>query len=214
MMIKHWGEIPERPLLAPGDCQLWMAWLDTEDPDSFRSSLSEDERARAARLRSSQSVKRFTVTRGILRKVLSRYLTCRPGSLVFSYGPHGKPELAGKPQPRLSFNVSHSGSLAIFAIANGVEIGVDIEEIHPISDLDATASIFLSPEELAEFKSLPANSKLARFFTLWTCKEAVLKAIGSGFAEPQITVQNTILQNKRLTLLTPAQGFRGALACL
>jgi 4'-phosphopantetheinyl transferase len=228
MMIKHWSELSECSLLAPGDCQLWLAWLDKEDPDSFRSSLSDDERARAGRLRSPQSADRFTVARGILRQLLGRYLACRLESLIFSYGPHGKPELAGESQTGLSFNVSHSGGLAVFAIANGLEVGVDIEEIHPVSDLEATASIFLSPDELAEFEALPTNGKkLERFFMLWTCKEAVLKALGYGFAnpaedilgtfcqpDPQGTVQNVTFKNKRLTLLNPAEGFRGALACL
>lgn len=227
MMIRHWSDLPERSLLASGDCQLWLARLDEEAPASFRNSLSDDERARAGRLRSPRSAERFTVARGILRTLLGRYLACRPESLIFSHGPHGKPELAGGLQAGLSFNVSHSGGLAVFAIANGFEVGVDIEEVHPVSDLDATASIFLSPDELAEFEALPADAKLERFFTLWTCKEAVLKALGAGFTAPvrdilgtfcqpdsQGTVQNVTFQNKRLTLLNPAQGFSGALACL
>ena len=227
MMIRHWSDIPKRPLLAAGECQLWLAWLDEEDPDSLRGFLSEDERLRAGRLRGPRSADRFTAARGILRQLLGCYLACRPESLVFLYGPLGKPELAGESQMGLSFNVSHSGGLAVFAIANGLEVGVDIEEIHPVSDLEATASIFLSQDELAEFEALPADGKLERFFTLWTYKEAVLKALGYGFTNPardilgtfcqpdqQGTVQNVTVQNKRLTLLTPAQGFKGALVCL
>jgi 4'-phosphopantetheinyl transferase len=226
-MVKHWSNLPERPLLAAGDCQLWLAWLDEEDPDAFRGFLSEGERLRAGRLRSPRSAERFTVARGILRHLLGHYLASRPGRLVFTYGPHGKPELAGGLQEQLSFNVSHSGGLVVFAVANGFEVGVDIEEIHPVSDLEATASIFLSPDELAEFEALPADGKLERFFTVWTCKEAVSKAIGSGFTSPVKDIlrsffqpdpkedgQNVIFENKRLTLLNPAEGFKGALACL
>ncbi len=227
MMIKHWTDIPERPLLAAGNCQLWLAWLDEEDPDSFRGFLSEDEHLRAGRLRSPRSADRFIVARGILRALLGRILAHRPERLVFSYGPHGKPELAGGLQEQLSFNVSHSGGLAVFAVANGFEVGVDIEEVHPLSDLEATASIFLSPDELAEFEAMPSDRKLERFFTLWTCKEAVLKALGSGFTSPVKDIlatfcqpgpkgdwQNAIFENKRITLLNPAKGFKGALACL
>jgi 4'-phosphopantetheinyl transferase len=218
MMIQHWRDIPEPPVLPAGDCQLWLARLDEEDPDSFRGFLSEDERLRAGRLRSSRSADRFTVGRGILRSLLGRYLLHRPEELVFAYGPNGKPTLADDLQERLSFNVTHAGGLAVFAFANGFEIGVDIEEIHPISDLDVTASFFLSPDELAEFEALPTDGKLERFFRLWTCKEAILKALGVGFNSP---VQNILtifcqsgLKGERLTLLHPAEGFRGALACL
>ena len=227
MMIRHWRDVLERPLLAAGDCQLWLAWLDEEAPTAFQGFLSDEERLRAGRLRSSRSMDRFTVARGILRALLGRTLAFSPERLVFSYTPHGKPELAGGLQKQLSFNVSHSGGLAVFAIANGFEVGVDIEEIHPVGDLEATASLFLSPDELAEFVVLPAAAKLERFFTLWTCKEAILKALGSGFTGPVNDIlatfyrsdqkedgQNVIFENKRLTVLNSIKGFKGALACL
>ncbi len=227
MMVRHWSDLPERPVLPAGDCQVWLAWLDEETPCSFLGFLSEDEHLRAGRLRSPRSADRFTVTRGILRALLGRYLASRPERLVFAYGLHGKPELAGNLQAGLSFNVSHSGGLAVFAVANGFEVGVDIEEVHPVNDLEATASIFLSPDELAEFKAMPATEKLERFFVVWTCKEAILKALGAGFTNPAKSVlarfsqtepkgdgQNDNFQNKRLTLLNPAEEFKGALACL
>ena len=227
MMIRHWNDLPERQVLPAGKCQLWLAWLDKEDPDALWGFLSEDERLRAKRLRSSRNTDRFTVARGILRALLGRTLASRPEQLVFSYGPHGKPELAGGLKAKLSFNVSHSGGLVVFAIANGFEVGVDIEEIHPISDLEATASIFLSADDLADLEALPTDRKLERFFTLWTCKEALLKACGSGFTSPakdnlakvfpacrKGEGKYDIFQNKRLTMLNPAEGFKGALACL
>src|SRR3990172_6431880 len=165
MIIKHWSELPQRPILTAGDCQLWMARLGDEDPDSFRGFLSEEERLRAGRLRSPRNADRFTISRGILRVLLSCYLACKPDQLVFSYGPNGKPELAGIFNKGLSFNISHSGGLVVFAIANGIEVGVDIEEIHSIGDLDVTASIFLLSEEHVAFIALPDQMKLDRFFT-------------------------------------------------
>jgi len=227
MMIRPWRDIPEQTLLATGDCQLWLAWLDNEDPDSFRGFLSGDERLRAGRFRNTRSADRFIVARGILRHLLGHYMTSEPERLVFSYGPHGKPELAGAPHAGLSFNVSHSGGMALFLVANGFEVGVDIEEIHPVSNLEGTASIFLSKEELAELEALPTDGKLEYFFAMWTCKEAILKALGAGFTGPARDVltticqpgsksngQNIISDNKRLIMLDPAEGFKGALACL
>lgn len=227
MMVKHWTEIPKRPHLADGNCQLWLAWLDDEDPDSFLGFLSEDEYLRVRRFRNPRSADRFIVARGILRTLLGRTLALRPERLDFLYGPHGKPYLAGGLQKQLSFNVSHSGGLAVFAVANGFEVGVDIEEVHPLSDLEATASIFLSADELAELEEMPTDRKMERFFTLWTCKEAVLKALGSGFTNPAkdilatfyqpdliIDGLKTIFEKKRITLFNPAKGFKGALACL
>jgi 4'-phosphopantetheinyl transferase len=213
-MIRTWHEIPARPLIPTGEYQLWLAWLDKEDPDPLRRTLSEDELNRAGRLLDRQTAERFTVGRGILRAILGRYLSRRPQELTFAYGPKGKPALAGDLAGRLSFNVAHAAGLAIFAIAHGCEVGVDVEQIHPLSDLDATASIILSAKELAEFKTLPAAGKLEHFFTVWTCKEAILKASGTGFSGPVKEIFATFSRPDQLTLLTPAEGFKGALACL
>jgi 4'-phosphopantetheinyl transferase len=218
MMIRHWIDLPERSLPPTGECQLWLAWLDEEDPDAWLGYLSEDERLRASRLRSPRSADRFIVGRGILRFILGRYLATRPEALVFEYGPQGKPRLAACWGERLSFNVSHSAGLEVFAIANGFEIGVDIEQVHPVSNLEATASFFLSPEELKELDALPTRRKLERFFELWACKESILKARGYGFASPAKDVLAEFgrlgPEGEWLALLNPAEGFKGALTCL
>jgi 4'-phosphopantetheinyl transferase len=218
MKIRHWSKLPEQPALRRGDCQVWLAWLDEENPDDFRVLLSDDENIRAGRLRGLQIADKFMITHGILRILIGRYLSRKPEELVFKYGQNGKPALADNLQEGLSFNISHSSNLAVFAIAKGLEIGVDIEEVHPINDLEATASIILSEEELSKFKALPGGKKLEHFFTIWTCKEAVLKAIGAGFTSPVKDILEPLFQPglkaKRLILLNPADGYKGALACL
>lgn len=227
MDAKHWKDLAENKVPTGGDCHLWLAWLDKEDPKLFKGILSKEEKLRAERLRSPQGANRSIVARGILRVLLGKYLSRDPGRIVFSYGPHGKPRLADDPGTGISFNVSHSENLGVFAIASSCEVGVDIEEVHPVSDLDETASIFLSPDELAEYKTLPAGEKLERFYTLWTFKEAILKAHGTGFAgpardvfskirefDPNISVQDVMIKNRRLISFIPADGFRGALVCL
>jgi 4'-phosphopantetheinyl transferase len=227
MNIDHWRNQQGTPAPTKGKIHLWLAWLDEEDPVPFKISLSADELRRAERLRDSRYANRFIVGRGILRTILGSYLSCNPEQVVFSYGAHGKPELAEKMNTKMAFSVSHSGSLAIYAIGFGCKVGVDIETIHAISDVEATASIFLSAEELSQFKEIPAEEKLKRFFNLWTSKEAILKATGTGFStsvsniisnfyEPGARVigQLEIDKNKRLWSFVPAEGFRGALACL
>jgi 4'-phosphopantetheinyl transferase len=227
MDVKHWKDLAENQVPTSGDCHLWLAWLDEENPELFQGILSKDEKLRAKRLRSPQGANRSTVARGILRVLLGKYLLRTPERIVFSYGPNGKPRLADDLATGISFNVSHSGNLVVFAIASSCEVGVDIEEVHPVSDIDATASIFLSPDELAGFETLPAGEKLERFFNLWTFKEAILKAYGTGFtgpardvfskireSDPNISGQDVMIKNRRLISFIPADGFRGALACL
>ncbi len=227
MIVNPWRDLIGNPEYASGGCQIWQAWLDEEDPAFFQNFLSPDEVLRAARLRSPLSANRFCIARGILRTLLAEYLATSPEYVQFSYGLHGKPKLAGESQGNLSFNVAHSNGLAVFAIARGSDIGVDVEEIRQIDELAGCASIFLSPEELVEFKAIPDLKKLERFMTLWVSKEAILKAYGIGFSnlnknifttfrEQRGSVEdhNLILKNKQFAYFTPAEGFKGALACL
>lgn len=229
-MITHWRHLPEKSVLDAGNLRLWLAWLDEESPEQFKEDLSADERARAARLRSPKIQHRFIASRGILRRILGSYLGLEPGQLVFTYGAQGKPALGGAGDAKLSFNLSHSGSLVVYAVSSGMDVGVDIEQVHLLSDLDATAATILSTPELAELQALPPAERMHRFFTLWTCKEAVLKAAGSGLTHPTKDVhihlhmhhpqpdsQTVILSNGQgiqLMPINPAPGYVGALACI
>jgi 4'-phosphopantetheinyl transferase len=64
------------------------------------------------------------------------------------------------------------------------ELGVDIECIHAIPDAEQIAARYFSAHENAVLRSLPANQKQEAFFNCWTRKEAYIKAIGDGLAQP------------------------------
>lgn len=84
----------------------------------------------------------------------------------------------------IDFNVSHSGDYTMCAISETVRIGIDVEEIKdiPISDFNEQ----FSKKELDMMLGAPDNLKA--FYTLWTQKEAFLKAIGTGLNVPLNTV--------------------------
>ena len=96
----------------------------------------------------------------------------------FRYGAHGKPQLAGSP---LHFNISHSGDLALIALAH-VELGVDVELPRP-RRTDAIARRFYAPGEVERLFAIEdAAARADAFFRLWTCKEAFLKVTGEGLS--------------------------------
>lgn len=180
MLINDWNDLPEKPTIGAGEAQVWLARVDEQAPDEFWQLLSEDERARSDRLRSPQVARRFGVGRGFLRVILGSYLGQAPGELVFSYGEQGKPFVKDCLRAGLSFNLAHSAGLVVAVVASGLEVGVDIEQMHPVSELESAAGVFLSPQELEELRRLPDDQKLQAFFSCWTQKEAVLKAFGNG----------------------------------
>ncbi len=169
---------------AQGTIDVWR--IDLDDLGGiiarFGSSLSDDEQARAARFRSPRDRDRFLASHAALRAILGRYARRSASELSFVVGPHGKPSLDGRPE--VEFNLSHSGDLAIVAIAQGVRVGVDVELARPIADRDAIVRRFFSPRERADFDALPEPIKPDAFYRIWTCKEAYIKAIGKGLSEP------------------------------
>jgi 4'-phosphopantetheinyl transferase len=152
--------------------------------------LTPDERERAERFRFENLRRSFVLTRGALRVLLGRYLHVPPAKIQLAYGSKGKPRLA---EPGLAtFNVSHSGGMAVFGFAAGCEVGVDVEEIHPLADMLDIARRFFCPAETAELMSLPANQREHAFFHCWTRKEAYVKALGEGLSVPLDDFQVTL----------------------
>ena len=148
----------------------------------FERTLSPDERERADRFRFAYLRESFIVARGALRVLLGRYLGLSPADIQFTYNGKGKPALAAP--SGLCFNASHSGGLALFAFTPNCEIGVDVEQIRPLPDMQNIANRFFCSAEASELATLSANQRTSAFFLCWTRKEAYIKAIGEGLFEP------------------------------
>jgi 4'-phosphopantetheinyl transferase len=169
-----------------GTVHLWLYSL-TVSPgriEILHGHLSGEECSRADRMRIAACRDRFVAARGQLREVLAAYLTSPPDSLEFTYGPHGKPSLAGEAEAKLCFNLSHSGDLALLAINREYPIGVDIERVKPGRPYQRLSERFFSGQESSMLCSLPPEEQETAFYACWTRKEAYLKAIGTGLATP------------------------------
>lgn len=114
--------------------------------------------------------------------LLSAYLGRSPGDVRLESGEFGRPRLAGADAGELHFNWSHSDDQALFAVARGVEPGVDLERIRPRPRALLIAQRYFSHEEAAALSALADERRDAAFLQLWTAKEAVLKATGRGLA--------------------------------
>ncbi|MDJ0702766.1 MAG: 4'-phosphopantetheinyl transferase superfamily protein [Leptolyngbyaceae cyanobacterium MO_188.B28] len=180
----NWGSPASSLSLSVQDVHLWQAnvALPKDLIQQLGEILSTDEWQRAQRFHFERDRGRFIAGRGILRTILSRYLAIAPSQIEFCYGPQGKPALSNScGDSSLCFNLSHSGDRALYAITRDRQIGVDIEQLREIN-AEQLAQRFFSPQESAVINSLSPQQKKTGFFQLWTCKEAVLKAIGKGIA--------------------------------
>jgi 4'-phosphopantetheinyl transferase len=110
---------------------------------------------------------------------------CDPARIQYSRNEYGKPVLlCAQSAERVSFNVSHSGGLALVAVAAGQEVGVDIERIDPRIEIMNVASVIFSPGEVSVLARIPEPLRRDAFFSCWTRKEAYIKAKGMGLSMP------------------------------
>jgi 4'-phosphopantetheinyl transferase len=162
------------------------AEINGTEPGPELMILSADEQVRAARFVRARERRRFARCRAALREILGALLDQSPASLGFRAVARGKPELdrahQTDGQPRLLFNLSHSARLAVIAVCRGYELGIDLEQIRPVSEAERIVESFFSEAEQVEFASIPASARPIAFVRGWTRKEAILKGLGVGIA--------------------------------
>lgn len=166
--------------MSDGDIHVWLLHLDQAWATPDR--LSPDEQARAQRYRCRHARHSFVQTRAALRQVLGGQLGLPPLAISLEEGHHGKPRLAAS-LPRLEFNVSHSGQLALIALGR-TPLGVDLEHLDRPLDWRELAPACCHPDELPALRQLPDREGHRRFLQLWTLREAYVKGTGEGLSQP------------------------------
>jgi len=161
---------------------LFIATLDELRPmaELHASMLDASERDRAARFRFEPDRERFILGHGWMRGLLGKLLGAPAADLRFVRGPFGKPQLEGHD---LRFNFSDTKDAVLLGVANGIDIGIDLETMHRRVDHEAVAGHYFTPDETQHLSGLTGDERKRRFLELWTRKEAVLKASGVGIMD-------------------------------
>jgi 4'-phosphopantetheinyl transferase len=164
-MTGVWWAAPVAPAGAPGLVTL----------------LDGHERDRLHRFRRPADQARYLAAHALVRLVLADAVGTPPAALAFDRTcrcgeQHGKPVLPGGP----GFSLTHAGDLVGVAVHPGGDVGLDVEQARELADLPAMADHVCSPRETA--------ADAEAFFTLWTRKEALLKAVGTGLATPMSAI--------------------------
>ena len=162
--------------------------------DQLRQVLSPDEKERARLFRFDEHRNSFIVSRGLLRIILGNCVGTESSAIRFVYGSRGKPSTPNS--RRIRFNLSHSGDFVVYALAKGQELGVDVEHIRPVENMEEIARHFFSADEFRELWTVPHDRRTKAFFDCWTRKEAFIKAIGHGLSYPLNRFQVTLLPDE------------------
>jgi 4'-phosphopantetheinyl transferase len=182
--------------------QLWLAYPgDLADPateEACAAILDDAERARAARFRFARHRREYLAAHTLARVALSHAHALPPQSWSFSVNKYGKPSPI--PECRLRFNQSDSVELAVCLVALpdagsgphsgaaapgvGIEVGVDVESFARAEEIVPLADQVFSVAERAQLDRLPTAERPDRALSLWTLKEAYIKARGMGLSLP------------------------------
>jgi len=225
-----WPSCSDAPPLADNEIHVWATTLSvTADAlGQFSATLSADEKERANKFKFEKHRNRYIAGRGALRAILEQYSDARAAELRFDYLTNGKPAFAQDfASAGIHFNLAHTEDLALVAVTRIGLVGVDVECVRPVKDVDELVARFFSARENELFQKVPDDQKPAAFFNLWTRKEAMLKATGEGITRSLSLVEVSFLPGEPARLLAiagdakageewflqallPAPGFVGA----
>lgn len=175
------------PLSSPRPGTALVIAVDPAQVGAERTAcLSAGEQEQARRFRFEKDGARWRACRAALRGVLGEALGIDPAAVAFEFGEFGKPALS-PPWNGLHFNLSHCRDRALIALCRDGAVGVDIEPRDRAASLLGCEDAFCHPEEIM---ALPDDDapRSARLLEIWTAKEALLKALGTGMSLPPQSV--------------------------
>ena len=164
--------------------------------------LSTREQKYVQNLKFKNLKEAYVIRHGILRLLLGCYLQKEPKAIKFSYNAYDKPLLAiDSKSCNIEFNISYTGNHNLYAFILNTPIGVDIEKAVSTTVEDTYAKEFMSTEEYQYFTKTAGTKREKYFFTIWTRKEALIKAIGKGFScDTKNMSVHTPLKNRQVTV--------------
>lgn len=207
---RHTIAMPSRPSCPQGDeVRVWHTDIrvlaaDRSAAHASVAELSTTERERYTRYRADADRMMFIGGRLMARALVASALAVAPGAWQWREGPHGRPEI-GAPSTPLRFNLAHSAGLVVFALANGRDVGVDVEDLDRTAIDERLVRRYCAPAEIADIESYGGDWR-RRFLIYWTLKEAYLKARGLGISVPLSEISFSVEPSPRISFLGSLEG--------
>lgn len=174
---------PDAPALRVGDVHVWQASV--EDMMTLTAALEDvldhREEARAVSFRRPADRQRYIGAHGVLRLLLGAYLRRDPAQVGIRVSSSGKPALAGSARlTGLVFNLSHDDDVVLIGLSRFAHVGVDVQSHVTSSRVDLLYEQALTKGERAWLADRGGRGAVEEVMRLWTRKEAVVKADGTG----------------------------------
>lgn len=181
-----WAQAPKKLSLASNEIHVWISSLEVsaETGQRLMGYVTPLEFARLHYQKNPWKKRQQVLSHAMLRVILAKYLPIDPVELVFVRSESGKPALDASLGKTVSFSMSHSGSYAAFAVTKSVNVGVDLERLDARRRYEVIAGRFFAESEKGYLFQTYQDERLRMFYRLWTAKEAVSKAAGTGLSYP------------------------------
>ena len=193
--------------MPPHDIRIWFQPTESLDDTviaAAASVLSEDELARYRRFHFKRDARDYAAAHALLRHTLSRDDGRAPERWRFNRTATGKPFLIEAGDAPASFSLSHTHGMVACAVTKDADVGVDVECIDRDVNTADIAARFFAPTEAAHLLQLDEEARRNRFFDLWTLKEALVKALGTGMATALSRLVFTVGDDGAVGLEAPA----------
>lgn len=177
------GQLP----ISAGVVMIHLVDPSTVAPETAQACLTNEEKSRADRFRFPQDAIHWAACRASLRMILGKTIRLPPQDVPLNYLEFGKPILAS-PYNFLHFNLSHCANLAAVALSIDGPVGIDLEAKERAPDLLECESTFCHPAEMLRLSTDSAKRSL-QLLEIWTAKEAILKALGTGLSSSPVEIQ-------------------------
>lgn len=157
--------------------------------EDFFHKLPKFKRIRSARFKHEGAKRQYLTAHISIELYLARLLGREYGTLQFRETEHHKPyiEIPGQGRP-IEFNLSHC-SRWVALIFGPNPVGIDIEGHRDLNDMRGVADIVFTPTEQRTIFLGREQADPELFFRHWSCKEAYLKAEGTGFMRDPKAIQ-------------------------
>ncbi len=190
------------PFDSQSDLHMWQFSLQQQEQKTLllKALLSREERAKSERFSTALLQCRFVAARASLRVIIASYLNAEPSEIEFEYGQFCKPAIKTK-GASLQFNMAHSNDLGVIAITSEKHVGIDVEHVSTVVDMDNIVAHAFSPYERSVYSAIPADLRANVFLRCWTRKEAYMKATGMGLSLPPDKFDVTLIPGEIPRLL-------------
>ncbi|MEU2117656.1 4'-phosphopantetheinyl transferase superfamily protein [Streptomyces sp. NPDC016459] len=176
-----WAAVPSGLVVRSSELHVFRAPLgpSSEDVEEALGLVTEEERDMAEALGSVGDGLAFLRTRALTRRVLGWILGRSPVDIEFCRSEHGRPALVDR---EVCFSAAYGGGQQLVAVSLDSDVGVDVQD----GDVAYGENLHLSLTEWEQrlLRRLSPSARQMFFLSLWTRKEAVLRAAGYGLRVP------------------------------